>query len=262
MNKVIALSEAVALLRSGETLALGGMNLYRKPVAFVREVIRQRIGKLTLVSLAASYESDLLVGAGLISAVRTCYFGLEGFGLAPMFTALAGKGGVRVIEESEASLAYGLRAAAAGVGFMPGQGWLGTDCLRVRPDVKLVTDPYSGEQVVAFPAIRPDVAVIHAREADHWGNAAFVGNRALDWQLAFAAEKVVVTAERVVARLDRLADVPGVRVSAVVEAPRGAWPTSCYPEYPLDGREILRYVEMCQAGRFENYLREFLERNP
>lgn len=262
MSKVTTLPDAVTLLRPGDTLALGGMNLYRKPVAFVREVIRQRIGDLTLMSLAAGYESDLLVGAGLVSAVRTCYFGLEGFGLAPMFTELAGRGEVRVIEESEASLAYGLRAAAAGVGFMPGQGWLGTDCLRVRPDVKLVTDPYSGEKVVAFPAIRPDVAVIHVREADHWGNAAFIGNRALDWQLTFAAERVILTAERVVPRLERLADIPGVRVSAVVEAPRGAWPTSCYPEYPMDGKELLRYVEMCQAGQFEGYLREFLERNP
>lgn len=257
-DKVVSLEEAVTLVEPGHTLALGGMTLYRRPVAFVRELIRQGTSDLTLLALTAGYESDLLVGAGLVKRVRTCYFGLEVFGLAPMFTRLATARLVEVIEETEASIAFGLRAALAGVGFMPGQGWQETDLLRVRPDVKLVHDPYSERRYVAFPAIHPDIAVIHARVADCVGNAILGGNLAVDWELSLAARKTVVTAERLVDELEGHADILGFSVHAVVEAPRGAYPTSCYPDYPLASEEILNYVEACAAGRFEEYLRGFI----
>jgi len=257
-DKVMTIQEAARLVQPGDTLALGGMTLYRRPVAFVRELIRQGTGDLTLLALTAGYESDLLVGAGLVSRVRTCYFGLEVFGLAPMFTQLATAGQVEVIEETEASIAFGLRAALAGVGFMPGQGWLETDLLRVRPDVQLVDDPYSQRSYAAFPAIHPDVAVIHARAADRSGNALLGGNLAVDWELSLAAKKTIVTAERVVERLEGQANLLGPYVNAIVEAPQGAHPTSCYPDYPLTSEEILDYVEACAAGRFEEYLKEFV----
>jgi glutaconate CoA-transferase subunit A len=264
-DKVISLQEAAKLVQPGHTLALGGMTLYRRPVAFVRELIRQGTGDLTLLALTAGYESDLLVGAGLVKRVRTCYFGLEVFGLAPMFTRLATAGQVEVIEETEASIAFGLRAALAGVSFMPGQGWRETDLLRVRPDVQLVDDPYSQRSYVAFPAIHPDVAVIHARAADRSGNAVLGGNLAVDWELSLAAETTIITVERLVEEpalslvegLEGQADILGICVHAIVEAPRGAHPTSCYPDYPLASEEILNYVEACVAGRFEEYLKEF-----
>src|SRR5438045_9194407 len=92
---------------------------------------------LTLLCFTASYDSDLLLGAGCISRVPSCYFGLEIFGLAPMFTSARN---IDVVQETEGSLAAGLRASMAGVGFMPALGWLGTDMLKLRPDVKCVTD--------------------------------------------------------------------------------------------------------------------------
>jgi glutaconate CoA-transferase subunit A len=174
-----------------------------------------------------------------------------------MFTRLATAGKIAVIEETEASIAFGLRAALAGVGFMPGQGWRETDLLRVRPDVKLVDDPYSDRSYVAFPAIHPEVAVIHARAADRAGNALLGGNLAVDWELSLAARKTIVTAERLVEELEGQADILGLYVNAIVEAPRGAHPTSCYPDYPLASEKILNYVEACVAGRFEEYLKEF-----
>ena len=259
-DKRITLTEAAQLVRPGDTLALGGMTLYRRPVAFVRELIRQGPGDLTLLAFTAGYESDLLVGAGLVKRVRTCYFGLEIFGLAPMFSQRAERGDIEVVEETEASLAFGLRATLAGVGFMPGQGWLGTDLLRVRPDVKLVTDPYSGSQYVAFPAVKPDVVVIHAPVATRTGDVVLRGNLAVDYQLAMAADRVIITAERVVEKPDEPLDIIGVAVDAVVEAPRGAAPTSCWPDYPLNGIEILRYVEACTGGGFDAYLKAFLGR--
>jgi glutaconate CoA-transferase subunit A len=258
MSKVIPLEEAAKLVGSGVTLGLGGMTLYRRPVAFVRALLSSDVKDLTLVSLTCGFESDLLVGAGRVRRVRTCYFGLESFGLAPMFTERATAGEVEVVDETEASLAFGLRATLAGVGFMPSQAWIGTDLIEARPDVKTVRDPYSDREYVAFPALKADVMVVHAPVADLSGNAQAYGNRALDRDLGLAADLVIITAEKVVDRLPGPLELAGVGVDYVAEAPRGAWPTSCYPDYPLDGDELLNYVEACAEGQFTAYLERFL----
>jgi glutaconate CoA-transferase subunit A len=130
----------------------------------------------------------------------------------------------------------------AGVGFMPSIAWQGTDLLRLRPDVKTIEDPYSGEILTAFPAINCDVAVIHALEADPDGNACIGANQGVDRELSLVADKVIITTEKVVPRLEK-ADIVGIVVDAVVEIPGGAWPTSCHPLYALDGLAILDYVE-------------------
>ena len=260
MNKVSSLDQAARSVRSGCTLGLGGMTLYRRPVAFVRALLRTDVTDLTLLALTCGYESDLLVGAGRVRRLRTCYFGLEGFGLAPMFTQRATAGEVEIVEETEASLAFGLRARLAGVGFMPSLAWLGTDLPKVRPDVKTVADPYSGQEYTAFPALKVDVAVIHALEADRLGNARLIGNLCLDRELASVADQVIVTAERVVEELPGPLELPGYPVTAVVEAPHGAWPTSCYPDYGLDGDELLDFVDACSAGEFDAYLARLLTR--
>ncbi|MGH2522537.1 MAG: CoA transferase subunit A, partial [Anaerolineales bacterium] len=228
IDKVVSLSEAAALVRDGDVLALGGMTLSRRPVAFVCELLRRAAPPhgLTLLCFTASYESDLLVGAGLVRRVRTCYFGFEAFGLAPMFTQASQRGELEIMEETEASLIFGLRATLAGVGFMPGRGWLGTDMLKLRPDVRTVCDPYSGEALVAFPALHPDLAVLHALKADRAGNAVLGGNQAVDPELALAARTVILTAEEIVEKLDQV-DVIAPLVKAVAHAPHGAWPTSC-----------------------------------
>ncbi|MCP4537991.1 MAG: CoA transferase subunit A [Chloroflexi bacterium] len=268
MSKLVPLSQAVTLIHDGDTLALGGMTLYRRPVAFVRALLQREPPPhdLTLLCFTAGFASDLLVGARLVKQTRACYFGLESFGLAPMFTQRATAGTLRVIEETESSLAFGLRATLAGVGFMPGLGWLGTDMLKVRPDVQVITDPYTGEDVVAFPAVTCDAAVIHALRADQEGNAVLGGNRAVDPELSLVAERVIITAEKVVERLDPgdltqgQVEISGLSVTAVVHAPHGAWPTSCYPLYPVGGEELMRYVDACPAS-FDEYLRDFLARD-
>jgi glutaconate CoA-transferase, subunit A len=256
---VISLAEAASLVTDGATLALGGMTLYRRPAAFVFELLRRPTPprRLTLLCFTCGYESDLLVGAGLVERVRTCYFGFEAFGLAPMFTQAGNLGEVDILEETEASLSYGLKAAISEVGFMAGRGWIGTDMLKLRPDVRTVIDPYSGEELVAFPALRPDVAVVHALESDRTGNAVLGRNLGADLELAMTARSLVVTTERVVDRLER-ADVVAPLVTAVVEAPRGAWPTSCHPLYPLAGDEILEYMDACGREDFEGYLAQRL----
>ncbi len=256
----LSLEEAAGLVTSGCTLALGGLTLYRRPVAFVTTLIRRFMqsgqpSDLTLLAFTAGLESDLLVGARMISRVRTCYFGLEIFGLAPMFTYYANRGEVEIVEETEASLALGLRAQMAGIGFMPGRAWLGTDLPALRPDVRTIRDPYSGEELMAFPALQPDVAVIHALRADPEGNAQIGDNKGIDEELCLASAKVIVTAEEIVPELSR-ADLVAPLIHHVVLAPKGASPTSCHPIYPLDGEAVLAYTE--QVGdpeTFGKYLR-------
>lgn len=256
VDKTIDLAAAVDYVQDGHTLAIGGMTLYRRPMAFVRALLKRSKPpvNLSLVALTASLEADMLVGAGLVTQTQTCYFGLESFGLAPMFTAAANAGQIIIKEESEASMASGLRAALAGVGFMPSRAWLGTEMFAARPDIKTITDPYTGQTVTAFPAIRADVAVIHVLKADRSGNCVLGGNPTIDGDLASICQHVIITAEELVDRLQEPIDLISQQVSAVVHCPQGAWPTSCYPKYALDGEEILRYIDACNQGDFDQYL--------
>lgn len=256
IDKQVSLQEAVNLVADGQVIGIGGLTIYRRPLAFAQALIRRPDPPrdLTLLAFTAGLACDQLVGAGLVSRVRTCYFGLEIFGLAPMYSAAAESGQLKIIEESEASLAHGLRAALSGAGYLPSKAWQGTDMFRVRPDVKQVTDPYSGRKLTAFPPIHCDIAVIHVLRADRFGNSVLGGNPTVDRELAAVAETTIVTAEEVVERIDEQIDFPGQDVSAVVHTPRGAWPTSCYPLYPIDGEEILRYVRACNNEEFDNYI--------
>lgn len=267
MTQWLSLADAAALVEDGQTIALGGMTVYRRPVGFVRALLQRdpRPKDLTLLCFTAGFESDLLVGAGCVKTVRSVYFGLESFGFAPMFTEKANRGDIEILEETESSLAMGLRAHMAGVGFMPSIAWLGTDLPKLRPDVKTVIDPYSGEELMAFPAIGCDVAVLHGLAGDVDGNVLLNNNMGVDMDLAMVAEKVIVTVERQVERLERSTEgllLPAPAPTHVALAPRGAYPTSCYPDYPVSGGEFMRYVDACNAGRFEQYLAEFLAAQP
>jgi glutaconate CoA-transferase subunit A len=263
-NKLVSIDEAAMLVPNGCTLALGGMTLYRRPMAFVRALIKRyrstgEPGSLTLLAFTGGPESDLLVGSGMVRRVRSCYFGLEIFGLAPMFTYYANLGEIEVIEETEASLAFGLRATLAGVGFMPGRAWLGTDLPALRPDVRTVVDPYSGETLIAFPAIHPDVAVIHALRSNMQGDAQIGDNKAMDEELLMTSGTVILTTEEIVPALKR-ADLVAPLVHAVVLAPKGAAPTSCHPLYPLDGEALLDYSEqVCDPSSYEAFVDRWLD---
>ena len=261
IDKTVPMQEAVRRVEPGATLALGGMTIYRRPVAFVRALLRQPQppDELTLLAFTCGFAADLLVGAGLVARTRTCYFGLETFGLAPMFTRAASTGALQIVEESEASIASGLRAHLAGIGFMPSRAWQGTEMFRARPDVKTISDPYTGEPVTAFPALSCDVAVVHVLQADRAGNARLGGNPTIDAELTLMAREVILTAEEIVPHLDGPLDLVGQTVTTVVHAPQGAWPTSCYPRYAVDGEEILRYIAACNDDRFDDYVKEIAQ---
>ena len=136
-------------------------------------------------------------------------------------------------------------------------GW-GQIYSSLRPDVKTIIDPYNNEELVAFPAIKPDVAIIHAIKADKEGNAVIGKNKGVDEELILAADKVIITTEEIVEKLDQ-ADVVPQFVDAVIHTPQGALPTSCHPLYQIDGDALLTYVEQVNdPPSFEKYLAEIL----
>lgn len=255
----VPLEAAAAAVKDSATLALGGMTLYRRPIGFVKALLARRHPPkdLTLLSFTGGMESDLLVGAGCVKRVRSAYFGLEAFGLAPMFTQFVQSQRIEVVEETEASIVMGIRAQIAQVGYLPSTAWLGTDLPSLRPDVKTLTDPYTGDALLAFPAIPVDVAVIHGLAGDREGNVMINNNLGIDLELVYVADTVIATVERIVDRLERSTDgviIPRPGCDMLVELPGGAAPTSCYPLYTLAGVEILAYTEACNAGRFAQYL--------
>jgi len=266
IDKQIPLNEAIQLIPARKaTLAFGGVTLYRRPVAFalalaVEHLKSQRFSDLTILNFTASIETDLLIAHGMIHTIRTCYFGLESFGLAPYFTAAAGQGKINIVEETEASIAYGLRAELAGVGFMPSHAWQGTDLFKLRPDVKTIQDPYSGEELTAFPALSCDIAVIHALEADSQGNARIGGNWGVDPELALVADRLIITTESIVPHLPQ-ADIISPLVDAVIHTPQGAWPASCHPLYAFDGDAILDYLDCAGSDAFDQLIAEWCQKH-
>ena len=251
------IQEAVAAVPHGALIGIGGNINSRRPVALALELIAQQKRDLTLLGLTAGLACDLLIGAGCVCRLRSSYTGLEIFGFAPMFRKAVQTGKLAVIEETELTVAAGLRATLAGLCFLPGRTMHGTDLVSVREDIKTVVCPYSGEELAALPAIRPDVALIHALAVDEQGNAVLGGNLSLDIELAETSSLTIVSTETVVSHEDcirRGVDLIGLSVDKVVHAPKGAWPTSCHPVYPLDGLEIIDYLTACEKDGFEGFL--------
>ena len=149
-----------------------------------------------------------------------------------------------------------------GLVFLPSSAWLGTDLLQLRSDVMTVDDPYGEAQRVAFPTISVDLAVIHALEVDKQGNVAINNNLAIDQLLVYAADTVIVTAERLVERIEPepyKTIIPAPGIDRMYLAVGGALPTSCYPLYPMRGRDFAHYVDQCAAGQFDVYIERFMD---
>jgi glutaconate CoA-transferase, subunit A len=145
------------------------------------------------------------------------------------------------------TLVSGLRAAAYGIPFQPVAGVFGSDLAQAN-GWKTVIDPYSGTEVYAIPALRPDVAVIHAQAVDTQGNARVLGTPFWDHPITRAARRVLITAEQLVsteelARQPELTLVPGFMVEAAAVVPRGAWPGSCHPYYDVDYAAVEAYLD-------------------
>lgn len=263
MNKVVSLSEAAGLIKDGEMVAFGGMTLYRRPMALVHEIIRQKIKDLQLLSFMGGIESDLLIAAGLVATVRVCYLGMEILGLAPYFRAAVEQGKIKVIEETNLTVCAGLRATLARMPAAFVDDLHETDILSVRKDLKYSSCPFTDKRLVAIPALQPDVAVIHVAWADEEGNAGFEGNLGIDLELSKAARKVILTTEKLLTRDEIVssqlkAKILGFCVDRVVLTPYGAHPTSCYPYYTFDLPHLLSYLASSDPDSLQNYFDRYI----
>lgn len=235
---LLTAAEAVAGLSEGALVGTGGAILNRKPMALLRALADSGT-PVDLVTFLASTDAELLAEKGLLRQLTASYCGLERAGRPVAFEHGVQEGRIVWRESSEWLLLDGFRAAAMGLPFLPGRSGKGSD-LPLSLDVREVTDPYTGEVLAAHPAIKPDLALIHAWRADDEGNVQmpFPPDHLwdVDVYLARAARRTVVSVEEMVSRADtrntaHLTRLTRIEVDALVLAPGGARPTACRPAY-------------------------------
>lgn len=257
------MEQAAELVPTGpSTLAIGGNSLHRTPLSFVHALARRGNAKLHIVKTAGAYDIDVLCLAGLVEAVSAGFVGYETqFGLARHYRRAVETGRVEAREHACYTVITSLRASVYGMSFLPVRGLDGSDLVAARGFAR-VENPYDhSDTAVAIPAITPDVAVIHVQYADPFGNGVIMGPKYEDVVMARAAKKVILITERMVGHgqlpvpMDHV-DVPSVLVDALVEAPGGAWPGSCYGEYDLDEAAVQRVIDMQSGEELQEYLAE------
>ncbi len=251
-EKRVSLAEAASIVQDGMTIAVGGGLSWREPMALLRELIRQGRRNLHVVGSAHGVDIDLLCGAGAIGVVEESYVGFEhDFGMAPNFRRACESGIVRVRDTCCHTLIQQLRAAEFGVPFLPVRSVQGTDFLRLHPEYKTMTCPFTELPLVLVPALAPDVAIVHAHYGDAQGNLKILPPLVADLFFIRASKHVIATVEQVLPT-DELREmepnVPYFWVESVVEVPYGAHPTSCYPFYAYDRAHLAAYYAAAQAG--------------
>jgi glutaconate CoA-transferase subunit A len=195
---------------------------------------------------------DLLCAGGVLGKVQHSYVGFESdFGLALNYRRACESGSVQVKETDCVAMTMQLRAAQFGLPFMPTPLVAGTDILKYNDEIQQMACPYTGQKVNLLPAMRPNVAILHAHQADEEGNIKILPPFFADALLAETAEKVIVSVEEVIPRDEMKkigSTIPYYLVAAIVELPLGAHPTSCYPIYTYDRAHIDLYVKLAQRG--------------
>jgi glutaconate CoA-transferase subunit A len=259
-DKRASLTDTVSLVGDGATVALGGGLSARLPMALVRELVRQGRRGLHLVGSAHSIDVDLLVAVGAVRRCEESYVGFEqDLGLAPAYRRAAEQGTIEVAESCCATILAQLRAAEMGLPFLPVRGVRGSDIVRLHPEYAEITCPFTGETLVAVPALRPDAALLHAPIGDRYGNLHLEQPYVLDERFASASRSVVATVDELVSTDEVTAagvTIPAHLVAAVTEVPYGAHPSSCYPRYGYDRAHLREYVSAAQSGPddLEKYL--------
>jgi len=268
-KKLRTLAEAVALIRDGDVIGIGGHTARRHPMALVREIARQRRRRLHVAGWNNGVDMDLLIGAGCVDTVETSYVGMGSFGLALNFRRAAESGTIRVIEHSETTAMDRFRAASIGLPFLPTKTGIGTDLPSTNPSMREVKDPFTGETWIAVQAIRPDVAIIHAHTADEFGNVQLDAERwhdtSPDVMIARSARVTIVSVEQIVSSeairrrpIDTI--LPRVDVTCVVEAPYGAHPCCCDARYDYDLEHLGDYARSSASpAAFSQYLERWVD---
>ncbi|MGQ9543949.1 MAG: CoA transferase subunit A [Candidatus Bathyarchaeia archaeon] len=259
---MVSLKEACESILDGDMVAIGGLTIHRKPMSVIHELIRLRRKRLRLLVFGGGPDVDLLIASGLVESLDAAYVGFEILGFAPNFRRAVEHGEIKFTEHTEYSIMAGLQANLLQAEFIPSKLLLGTDVLKGL-GYKTFKSPLTGETLVAYPKITPDVAILHVQRCDEYGNAQIDGVLAIDLLLAKASRKVIITTEKIIPVGEIMespaeTNLPSTFVDLVVESPFGAYPTSCYPNYTYDIWHMISYLEYCKMGRVDDYLQRYI----
>ncbi len=263
-SKVGQLSDIGKLIRSGDFVAFGGGWSCNKPMAVIREIIRQKITNLKVMSIVGGWEMEWLLAAGCVDHLVFSFLSLEFFGLPPNFRRIAEKGLIRLTEIEGCSMIKGLEAAGLGLPFAQFMGPKGSDIVKEAPELyKTVRCPFTGKELTAFQAIVPDVAVIHAQRADERGNVQIYGTSASDMDMAMAAKRTIVTVEEIVDGDQIRADKSATKlfrtdVDLVIHCPFGASPCSSIPFYSAHLLQMMQDVQGLHPKNAEQYIPDII----
>lgn len=261
MAEWLSLAEAVAAhVRDGDSVAMEGFT-HLIPFAAGHEIVRQRRRNLALIRMTPDLIYDQLIGAGCARKLTFSWGGNPGVGSLHRFRDAVENDWptpLEIEERSHSDLANAYVAGASNLPFAVLRGYTGSDFARVNSRIRNVTCPFTGEVLAATPAVRPDVAVIHAQKADWKGNVLLWGILGVQKEAALAAGRVIVTVEERVRSLDAAPNaciLPGWVVTAVCEVPLGATPSYAHGYYERDNAFYLAWDGISRdRGRFAEWM--------
>ncbi len=264
MTKLLSLSEAVAeFVRDGDTVYAAGFT-HLIPFAAGHEIIRQRKRDLVLARATPDLIYDQMVAAGCARKVIFSYMGNPGVGSLRIVRSAIEKGELEWEEYSHFGMISRLQAGATGLPFMPMNQTAATDLERANPSIRRVADPYSGRDVIAVPALNPDVAIVHMQRADKDGNAHLWGILGEQKEAAFASKRVILTAEEIVDESVIRSDpnrtlIPGFIVNAVCQVPYACHPSYAQGYYDRDNEFYLKWDKVSESPEaVKSYLDEWV----
>jgi len=267
-SKIVSVDEAVADIQDGAKVALGGWIFNSQPMALVRALIRKGARDLHLIPAPGSIAPDMLIGAGCAASTVCVFISFEQFGLAPHFRRQAESGALKVHDLDGPGIAGGLRAGICDLPYMPVPD-LGTDLPKFAPEHYWPLPSKPGERkMLAVAAVKPDVCLLHAQQADEYGNVQHLGPPFFDAMIAQASRRVIVSVDRIVStdtirHSNHLTKLPGAMVDAVVEAPFGAHPTASPSLYRSDDAHLKEYVKSSASMEtFGLYLDRYVRSAP
>jgi glutaconate CoA-transferase, subunit A len=264
-EKVVSLEEAASFVHDGDSVGIGGSTMSRTPMGLIWALIRAKRKKLSCSRCIISSDGDLLYGSGVSDHIVTSWFS-QGilWGVSKVLRHHVESGKARFDEWSHLAMGMRFRAGAMGVPFLPIRSMLGSDVLKQRPEAKEMACPFTGEKLLLVPALNPDVALIHVQRCDRYGNAQMHGLQFMDIDLAMAANRVILTTERIVSndQIRRAPDqtkIPFFAVDAVVELPFGCAPHECYGAYEPMMKHMEYYVALVNNDPIKG-MQEYLDR--
>lgn len=242
MVEFLSLQDAVSRhINNGDTVAMEGFT-HLIPFAAGHEVIRQEKRDLTLIRMTPDLIYDQLIGAGCAKKLIFSWGGNPGVGSLHRLRDAVEKGWpnkVEILEHSHAAMACAYEAGAAGLPMAVLRGYIGSDLPKVNDQIRFIDCPFTGERLAAVPAIRPDVAVVHAQRADRQGNVLVEGIVGIQKEVVLAAKRSIVTVEEIVDDLGASPNacvIPGWAITAIAKAPMGAKPSYALGYYDRDNR--------------------------